>query len=202
MPEAFCGWPVNLGRSPPQWRVFVAYAGRTAFVKSLPAKVFAEAEARRLRREYPDPKAEFWASSAAIRPTGQWSKIEPRLSRSGGEKSIFGESTKEQADFRVRTAIRKAIHEERAQRRIDPGFAFLPYTVRELMGHIAGQFRDGMSWANYGEWVIDHIEPRAAFDMRDPKQLMRCWSLGNLQPLWAEENQAKIPSDKQRIRAA
>jgi len=40
------------------------------------------------------------------------------------------------------------------------------------------------------------LHPRAAFDMRDPDQLAKCWALSNLQPLWAAENSAKGTADK------
>jgi len=31
----------------------------------------------------------------------------------------------------------------------------------EVRKHISNQFREGMSWDNYGEWHIDHIKPLA-----------------------------------------
>ena len=63
-----------------------------------------------------------------------------------------------------------------------------------LMAHIAGQFSDGMSWGNMGEWHIDHIRPCASFDLSDPEQQRECFHYTNLQPLWAEDNLAKSDS--------
>lgn len=180
-----------------RWCVFAGLAGRAAFVKAFSAKVFAESEAKRLRLQYPDSRATFWASRAILRPNAKWADLEPQLSRDGVAFDVFGASTRKQADDRARSAVRTAIRDQLAFRRTDPSFSFLPYTIPELIDHISAQFRPGMSWANYcSEWHIDHIHPRAAFDMRDPDQLAKCWALTNLQPLWAAENSAKGTADK------
>ena len=67
------------------------------------------------------------------------------------------------------------------------------YTVEHLMTHLVGQFVDGMSWENYGEWHIDHIIPKSRFEFNsyNDKSFKRCWSLDNLQPLWAFDNRSK-----------
>jgi hypothetical protein len=63
-----------------------------------------------------------------------------------------------------------------------------------LMNHLSSQFTEGMSFANYGEWHIDHIRPCASFDLTDPEQQKECFHYSNLQPLWAADNFQK--SDK------
>jgi hypothetical protein len=74
-----------------------------------------------------------------------------------------------------------------------PTFSFLPYTLDELMLHLESRFRQGMSWENYGRWQIDHIRPDCAFEYTNPTDdgFQECWSLDNLQPLWAIENMQK-----------
>lgn len=67
----------------------------------------------------------------------------------------------------------------------------LGFTLADLMAHLERQFVRGMTWANMGEWEVDHIRPRRLFDMADPVQFKDCWSLTNLRPLWREQNQAK-----------
>lgn len=67
----------------------------------------------------------------------------------------------------------------------------LGYSTRDLMKHIESQFKDGMSWENYGDWHIDHIIPIAALvriGVKDPAVIN---SLENLQPLWAKDNLSK-----------
>ncbi len=72
-------------------------------------------------------------------------------------------------------------------------FDAMGYSVTELMKHLEQQFTDGMSWDNYGEWHIDHIRPVSWFKFKstDDKEFKDCWSLTNLQPLWARDNLSK-----------
>jgi len=67
------------------------------------------------------------------------------------------------------------------------------WTLEEFKKHISPQFEPGMSWDNHGEWHIDHIRPIASFNITDYicDDFIKCWSLSNLQPLWAEENMKK-----------
>jgi 5-methylcytosine-specific restriction endonuclease McrA len=64
------------------------------------------------------------------------------------------------------------------------------YSLEELKLHLERQFTEGMSWDNYGEWHIDHIIPVSSFNIQtlDDENFKKCWSLENLQPLWAEQN--------------
>lgn len=61
-------------------------------------------------------------------------------------------------------------------------------SIEELKRHLEKQFKDGMSWGNYGEWHVDHIIPCAMFDLTNEEELRKCFHYTNLQPLWAEEN--------------
>ena len=67
------------------------------------------------------------------------------------------------------------------------------FTLESLKKHLEKQFLPGMSWDNYGEWHIDHIIPISAFNFSEPchPDFARCWSLKNLQPMWAKENMKK-----------
>jgi hypothetical protein len=64
------------------------------------------------------------------------------------------------------------------------------YTLEQLKTHLEKQFKDGMTWENYGKWHIDHRIPIKAFTFEKPEDVsfQLCWSLKNLQPLWASEN--------------
>jgi hypothetical protein len=50
-----------------------------------------------------------------------------------------------------------------------------------------------MTWKNYGKWHIDHIRPISSFKITgiDCEDFKKCWSLSNLQPLWAFDNLSK-----------
>lgn len=70
-------------------------------------------------------------------------------------------------------------------------FSRLGFSRADLIAHLEQRFADGMTWRNYGAWHVDHIRPCASFNQADPAQFAECWSLGNLQPLWASENVRK-----------
>lgn len=60
-----------------------------------------------------------------------------------------------------------------------------------LMRWLESQFQHGMSWANYGQWHIDHIIPCAAFDLSQESQQLVAFNYRNLRPLWGKENIVK-----------
>jgi len=69
------------------------------------------------------------------------------------------------------------------------------FTLREFKKHLESRFKKGMTWDNYGRngWHIDHIVPISLFNYTNSEDVdfKRCWSLSNLQPLWAKENLSK-----------
>lgn len=64
-------------------------------------------------------------------------------------------------------------------------------SVAQLKAHIEAQWKEGMSWANHGEWEIDHRAPCAIFDLSNPQHQRICFHYTNLQPLWKLENREK-----------
>lgn len=66
------------------------------------------------------------------------------------------------------------------------------YTLEQLKAHIESLFQLGMSWDNYGlyGWHIDHKVPVSAFNITSYtcEDFQKCWTLENLQPLWAGDN--------------
>ncbi len=68
---------------------------------------------------------------------------------------------------------------------------FVGCSLEEYRHYLKGKWEKGMSWENYGEWVIDHILPLSAFDLTDPLQLSAACYYKNTQPLWASENKKK-----------
>lgn len=93
--------------------------------------------------------------------------------------------------FRLSSAmasgIRKSIYGGKGGREWE---GLVGYSFSQLKHHLEKQFLPGMSWDNYGEWHIDHIIPISAFNFTSPKHIdfQRCWSLKNLQPMWAMDN--------------
>ncbi len=67
------------------------------------------------------------------------------------------------------------------------------YSFKDFKKHIENLFTNGMTWDKVinKEIHIDHIIPAAAFDQGNVDHFNICWSLANLQPLWAKDNQEK-----------
>lgn len=66
-------------------------------------------------------------------------------------------------------------------------------TPRELRRWIQKQWREGMTWDNYGTkgWHIDHRKPCSSFNLLDSEEAKRCFHYTNLRPMWARDNMAK-----------
>jgi hypothetical protein len=88
-----------------------------------------------------------------------------------------------------RTAIYQVLKESNVEKN-GHYFEILGYTPEELINHLEKQFKDGMTWDNYGDFHIDHIIPISSFNIQEigDEEFMKCWSLSNLQPMWGEEN--------------
>jgi len=69
------------------------------------------------------------------------------------------------------------------------------YTREELCKHLEVQFKDGMTWNNYGRngWHVDHIIPVSLFNVKGIKSkgFKACWILENLRPMWEKDNISK-----------
>ena len=59
-------------------------------------------------------------------------------------------------------------------------------TILFFKDHISKQFKEGMSWDNYGEWEIDHIIP--IIFANNKEEVIKLCHFSNLQPLWKSEN--------------
>lgn len=95
-------------------------------------------------------------------------------------------------NFRLRKNLRNRINSA-LTRGYKSGSAVsdLGCSIDELKEHLESKFQPGMSWDNYGEWHIDHIEPLSGFDLSERNQLLKACHYTNLQPLWAKENISK-----------
>jgi len=88
-----------------------------------------------------------------------------------------------------RTAVYQVLKENQIQKN-GHYFEILKYSPENLIEHLENNFKDGMTWDNYGEWHVDHIKPISLFNITEigDDEFMSCWSLNNLQPLWGEDN--------------
>ena len=101
---------------------------------------------------------------------------------------------------RLRDAIRGSIRAYLGSKKTRRGstFEIVGCTPDFLRGHLERQFKDGMTWENYGShWHVDHRIPLASGNSADEIKGLSHWT--NLQPLEALEN--IIKSDKISIDA-
>ena len=94
-------------------------------------------------------------------------------------------------DQNCRTALRAGI--KTGRRFSEQTQQMLGYSANELRSHLGKLLQPGMSWANHGEWHIDHVVPLGAFAYADTSKpaFKEAWCLSNLQPLWAFDNCSK-----------
>jgi len=71
---------------------------------------------------------------------------------------------------------------------------YLKFDIHDLIKCLESQFRDGMSWDNYGSWwEIDHKVPASWFNVESlgDEQFNECWDIDNFQPLEKINNRVK-----------
>ena len=93
-------------------------------------------------------------------------------------------------------AIRQAASKNQNTKYLD----ILGYSKEELKNHLEKQFTKDMTWQAFrnGDIHIDHIKPQSLFNLKDINDVKECWSLNNLQPLWAKDNIAKSNKYKEK----
>lgn len=67
----------------------------------------------------------------------------------------------------------------------------LGMSIPDFKSYLEARFLPGMTWANYGEWHIDHRRPLSSFDLTSDDEVRTACHYTNLQPLWAKDNQSK-----------
>lgn len=98
--------------------------------------------------------------------------------------------------FRLQESLRARIRLVLAGKcKSKSSFQLLGCDLETYKSYLENQFTEGMSWDNYGEWEIDHIEPCCSFDLTLPENQLICFNYKNTKPLWRAENLAKAKED-------
>jgi hypothetical protein len=110
--------------------------------------------------------------------------------------NAFNDKRKNDNVFRMKRNFGRQIYEAIKKNKKGLGWEkHVNYDTEQLRQHLERQFKEGMTWDNYGRngWHVDHIIPKDVFNYKSPsdKGFKKCWSLENLQPLWEEENVKK-----------
>jgi hypothetical protein len=92
----------------------------------------------------------------------------------------------------LRSRLNKAIH---GKYKTGSAVEDLGCSIIEFISHIELKFSPQMTWANYGEWQIDHIVPLCQFNLQNELELKKACHYTNLQPLWSADNLKKRHTD-------
>ena len=132
----------------------------------------------------------------------KWQKLNPRLEyrrewmrnwNRKNSKSIYAKRRKRPYEklaatirSRIKDVLRNGYYTPRTEK-------LLGCTFKELKNHLESQFKEGMSWENYGfyGWHADHIIPLSSFNLNNEEEQKKAFHFTNLQPLWAQENLKK-----------
>lgn len=95
-------------------------------------------------------------------------------------------------NMRIRSVLRHSLRKIKKDKKTHDA---LGWSASDLICHLKRLFTPGMTMDALmrGEIHIDHIRPICSFNyssMDDP-EFKQCWSLSNLQPLWAHDNHSK-----------
>ena len=132
----------------------------------------------------------------ALRPRVKLTKEE----RSEQRRKYYRKKYKKDPIYRIKCLLRSRLREAlKGSKKSMSTMKLLGCTGEYAKEHIESQFQKGMSWSNHGngpgKWNIDHIRPMCSFDLSKPEDQKMCCHYTNLQPLWWEDNQAKVAED-------
>jgi len=118
-------------------------------------------------------------------------KYKKKAYANGGKEKIL-QRNRERYDFSyaIRVRMRRAITQQRGIK-CQSSLLLLGCSIAECRKYIENKFLPGMTWENYGDWHIDHIQPCASFDLTLPEEQKKCFHYTNLQPLWEFDNLSK-----------
>lgn len=118
--------------------------------------------------------------------------FENKSQRSNYLRRIRATNPKQRLSINIGNGIRKSIKRGSKQSRWE-GLA--GRTLNDLKQSLEKRFTKNMTWDKFlkGEIHIDHIIPQSVFNFTKPEHedFKRCWSLKNLQPMWAKDNISK-----------
>lgn len=108
------------------------------------------------------------------------------------KERLRNQLSKQKKLTKIADNLRSAVNRNGDSNKVE---SILGFTVKQFMKHFESKFKEGMNWEkfNSGEIHIDHIRPKSWYNYSSyhDEEFKECWSLDNLQPLWAEENLSK-----------
>lgn len=92
------------------------------------------------------------------------------------------------ASWNIRSLLRMALKKHR-HRKASRLRDILGCSIAEFRRHIAKQFVDGLGWANYGQWELDHIVPLSS--ARTGADVITLFHHTNMRPMYRAANRSK-----------
>lgn len=100
-------------------------------------------------------------------------------------------------DYRLRDNLRRRLSKAlKGTPRQKKACDLLGCGFKHFKKHIESLFTEGMSWENYGEWHIDHINPLMTYDLTKRGQQAKAFHYKNLRPLWGDDNRKRIKKER------
>jgi hypothetical protein len=126
-------------------------------------------------------RQKYWSSIENSRKKArEWARSHPEA---------FAKRRAEHPEETRMRAIVGAMLRRSSLTREQRSWRYLGCTPGFFRNHLESLFQPGMTWANYGQWHVDHIVPLSWFPFdRDPSLLFVASHWTNLQPLWAVDN--------------
>lgn len=107
-------------------------------------------------------------------------------------KEYFNRRRKDDNLFRLITNLRNLVKNsliKQGYSKKSSTYKIIGQDYQNFKDYIENQFREDMSWDNYGEWHLDHITPISS--AKNEEEAYKLCNYKNFQPLWALENQRK-----------
>lgn len=155
-----------------------------------------------LNPQYYIDRSEKWrkanlekSSKAAKKRYSKWkSKNLKKYNHYQNQYSINRKKT--DINFKLRSNLRNRLYQAlKGNFKNGSAVRDLGCSVEELKLYLEKQFKDAMTWHNYGKWDIDHIKPLFKFDLTNPEEFKKACHFSNLQPLWKADHIIKTLKD-------
>jgi hypothetical protein len=119
--------------------------------------------------------------------------LTPKQKKEKSERDVLykrkrrGEDSLYRLGDNISRLIRKSIN--KGYKKGSSTYEILGIGETQFKEWIEGQWQEGMSWDNYGEWHLDHKIPISSGMNEEEKRKLNHYT--NLQPLWAIDNLRK-----------
>lgn len=88
----------------------------------------------------------------------------------------------------LRNRLRGVLRQQGSISKKSKTYEYVGCSKIQLKTHLESLFSEGMTWNNYGEWHVDHIQPLSKFNLLSEEGIHKAMHYTNLQPLWAYDN--------------